>query len=61
MERTIETWRRREDPVDEHEHDEDAILCGDCSDDMGVALDEWPDALAELADEDRLRCEKCGA
>lgn len=46
----------------QHEHDEDEmILCGDCSDDMGIALDEWPDALATFADEDRLRCEKCGA
>lgn len=44
------------------QHDEDEmILCGDCSDDMGTALDEWPDALADLADEDRLRCEMCGA
>ncbi len=38
--------------------DDRAVLCGGCSDDMGVALDEWPDAQ-ELPD--RLTCDKCGA
>jgi uncharacterized CHY-type Zn-finger protein len=42
----------------ESDTDERAVLCGGCSDDMGVALDEWPDAR-ELAD--RLKCDKCGA
>jgi hypothetical protein len=41
--------------------DDDAVLCGDCSDDMGVVLDEWPDALADIPDHDRVRCELCGA
>jgi len=44
--------------MDEWNDNEDEILCGDCSDDMGVAFDEWPDAQ-ELPD--RLKCDKCGA
>lgn len=40
--------------------DDDVTLCGACSDDMGETLDAWPDAVAELAADDRIPCGRCG-
>jgi ribosomal protein S27AE len=43
-------------PADEEER----LLCGECSDDMGVVFDEWPSALDDLPASDRIPCSKCG-
>ena len=39
---------------------EDKVLCGDCSDDMGIFFDEWPDALQDIPEKDRIPCAQCG-
>jgi hypothetical protein len=40
---------------------DDEVLCGECSDDMGVTFDEWPSALEDIPESDRLKCERCNA
>lgn len=39
--------------------EDDPILCGQCSDDMGVVFDTWHDA-ADIDPASRIYCDRCG-
>lgn len=58
---TLEQWRDLDWRPTVAESEREPVLCGECSPDMGVWFDEWPDALADIPDHDRIRCERCQA